>query len=138
MLAGAQTASHCRVSGSGVMSIEADSADGLGALAAADDRGGQAGDVEDRPGRAGGVVAEGSRPGVDVQVDNAPEPPAAPALRAVELTLGFGSRVVLSNITADIHRGAVTALIGPTGSGKTTLIRTFNRMNDNVTGYRHT
>jgi phosphate transport system ATP-binding protein len=75
---------------------------------------------------------------VDVRADAAPEPPVAPALRAVELTLGFGSRVVLSSITTDIHRGAVTALIGPTGSGKTTLIRTFNRMNDNVTGYRHT
>lgn len=61
----------------------------------------------------------------------------AAALRAVELTLSFGTRAILSDISTEVHRGVVTALIGPTGSGKTTLLRTFNRMNDKVTGYRH-
>src|ERR1022692_3040203 len=59
------------------------------------------------------------------------------SLRAVELTLSFGPRAVLSNISLDVQQGVVTALLGPTGSGKTTLLRTFNRMNDKVTGYRH-
>jgi len=58
-------------------------------------------------------------------------------LRAVDLTLSFGPRAVLSNISLDVQQGVVTALLGPTGSGKTTLLRTFNRMNDKVTGYRH-
>lgn len=58
-------------------------------------------------------------------------------LRAVNLTLSFGPRAILSDVCVDVKRGAVTALIGPTGSGKTTLLRTFNRMNDKVTGYRH-
>ena len=58
-------------------------------------------------------------------------------LKAVDLTLSFGARTILTNINVDIKRGAVTALIGPTGSGKTTLLRTFNRMNDKVSGYRH-
>jgi phosphate transport system ATP-binding protein len=58
-------------------------------------------------------------------------------LQAVGLTLSFGTRAVLSNITLDVQEGVVTALLGPTGSGKTTLLRTFNRMNDKVTGYRH-
>jgi phosphate transport system ATP-binding protein len=62
---------------------------------------------------------------------------AAIALRAVDLTLSFGQRAILSNVSVDVHRGAITALIGPTGSGKTTLLRTFNRMNDKVSGYRH-
>jgi phosphate transport system ATP-binding protein len=57
---------------------------------------------------------------------------------AVDLTLSFGTRAVLSNVNTEVRRGVVTALIGPTGSGKTTLLRTFNRMNDKVTGYRHT
>jgi phosphate transport system ATP-binding protein len=61
----------------------------------------------------------------------------AVALNAVDLTLSFGSRAILSDINVEIRRGAVTALIGPTGSGKTTLLRTFNRMNDKVSGYRH-
>ncbi len=59
------------------------------------------------------------------------------SLRAVDLTLSFGPRAVLSNISLDVQQGVVTALLGPTGSGKTTLLRTFNRMNDKVTGYRH-
>jgi phosphate transport system ATP-binding protein len=59
------------------------------------------------------------------------------AIRAEDLTLGFGPRAVLSDITTNVQRGAITALIGPTGSGKSTLLRTFNRMNDKVTGYRH-
>jgi phosphate transport system ATP-binding protein len=59
------------------------------------------------------------------------------SLSAVDLTLSFGERAILSNITTDVRRGVVTALIGPTGSGKTTLLRTFNRMNDKVSGYRH-
>jgi phosphate transport system ATP-binding protein len=119
------------------MSMGADPADGLGVMAAAGDRGGRAGDVEGGSGGATGLVAERSRPGVDAQADAAPESPTTAALRAVDLTLGFGSQMVLSDVTADIQKGAVTALIGPTGSGKTTLLRTFNRMNDKVTGYRH-
>jgi phosphate transport system ATP-binding protein len=70
--------------------------------------------------------------------------PATPAreggvvIRALDLTLSFGQRAILSQVNVDVHRGAVTALIGPTGSGKTTLLRTLNRMNDKVTGYGHT
>ena len=59
------------------------------------------------------------------------------ALHAVDLTLSFGQKAILSDINVEVRRGAITALIGPTGSGKTTLLRTFNRMNDKVTGYRH-
>jgi phosphate transport system ATP-binding protein len=34
------------------------------------------------------------------------------------------------NINLDIHRHKITALIGTSGCGKTTLLRSFNRMND--------
>jgi phosphate transport system ATP-binding protein len=61
----------------------------------------------------------------------------AVALKTVDLTLSFGQRAVLSDITTDVQKGTITGLIGPTGSGKSTLLRTFNRMNDKVTGYRH-
>jgi phosphate transport system ATP-binding protein len=84
-----------------------------------------------------GVRAATSDPGRQGAAPSAAGLPATSALRAIDLTLGFGNRVVLSDINAEIHRSAVTALIGPTGSGKTTLLRTFNRMNDKVSGYRH-
>lgn len=52
------------------------------------------------------------------------------------LSLGFGTRTVLSGLTTGVPRGTITALIGPTGSGKTTFLRTLNRMNDHVAGFR--
>jgi phosphate transport system ATP-binding protein len=58
-------------------------------------------------------------------------------MQAVDLTLGFGSATILQDISLDFHQGMVTAVLGPTGSGKSTLLRTLNRMNDKVTGYRH-
>jgi phosphate transport system ATP-binding protein len=53
------------------------------------------------------------------------------------LSLGFGSKTILSNIEIAFRRGTITALIGPTGSGKSTFLRTVNRMNDRVVGFRH-
>jgi phosphate transport system ATP-binding protein len=55
----------------------------------------------------------------------------------VTLTLSFGQRAVLRDVSLEVGDGLVTALLGPTGSGKTTLLRTFNRMNDKVAGYKH-
>lgn len=43
------------------------------------------------------------------------------ALRRV--TKGFGNRVVLENLTLELPDGTVTALVGPNGSGKTTVGR---------------
>jgi phosphate transport system ATP-binding protein len=52
------------------------------------------------------------------------------------LTLAFGAKVILSGIDMAFRRGTITALIGPTGSGKSTFLRTINRMNDRVSGFR--
>jgi phosphate transport system ATP-binding protein len=51
------------------------------------------------------------------------------------LTLSFGQKTILSGIDMVFGRGTITALIGPTGSGKSTFLRTINRMNDKVTGF---
>ena len=67
--------------------------------------------------------------GVDADVD-------IPAIRAVNLTLSFGAETVLDEVSLDFPARAVTSLLGPTGSGKTTFLRTLNRMNDRVSGYR--
>jgi phosphate transport system ATP-binding protein len=61
----------------------------------------------------------------------------APAMRAVNLTLGFGATTVLDEVSLDFPACTVTSLLGPTGSGKTTFLRTLNRLNDKVSGYRY-
>jgi phosphate transport system ATP-binding protein len=56
-------------------------------------------------------------------------------MESLNLTLGFSGRTVLSDINVSMRRGSITALIGPTGSGKSTFLRTLNRMNDRVPGF---
>ena len=40
-----------------------------------------------------------------------------------DLTFGYGERVVLDRLTLDVPRGKVTALMGASGGGKTTVLR---------------
>lgn len=54
-----------------------------------------------------------------------------------QLSLSFGTKKVISGVDISFRRGTITALIGPTGSGKSTFLRTVNRMNDKVVGFRH-
>jgi phosphate transport system ATP-binding protein len=62
----------------------------------------------------------------------------APALVARNVSLGFGAKTVLSDLDVAITPQTVTALIGPTGCGKSTFLRSLNRMNDKVRGYWRT
>ena len=58
-------------------------------------------------------------------------------VRSDGLSLSFGAKRILSDIHIDFRRGTITALIGPTGCGKSTFLRTINRMNDKVTGFKY-
>lgn len=53
------------------------------------------------------------------------------------LSLSFGQKRILSGIEISFGRGTITALIGPTGCGKSTFLRTINRMNDKVPGFKY-
>lgn len=46
------------------------------------------------------------------------------------LSLDYGTKTALHNISITIPARKVTALIGPSGCGKSTFLRTLNRMND--------
>ena len=46
------------------------------------------------------------------------------------LSLYYGEKQALSDITLDIPEKRVTAFIGPSGCGKSTFLRIINRMND--------
>jgi phosphate transport system ATP-binding protein len=58
-------------------------------------------------------------------------------MEARKLCLQFGQKAILSDIDITFMRGTITALIGPTGSGKSTFLRTLNRMNDRVVGFKY-
>ena len=58
------------------------------------------------------------------------------AIEVPDLSLFYGQKQALHNVSMNIPRQRVTAFIGPSGCGKSTLLRCFNRMNDLVAGCR--
>ena len=78
-----------------------------------------------------------------VSVTASLKPSAAPApiieMPMVEidhLSLWYGAKLALKDISMSIPKHRVTAYIGPSGCGKSTLLRCLNRMNDLVDGVR--
>ena len=53
-----------------------------------------------------------------------------PVLQVQEMSVHYGTKKVLDNVTFDIPTNQITSIIGPSGCGKSTLLRSFNRMND--------
>jgi ABC-type sugar transport system ATPase subunit len=45
-----------------------------------------------------------------------------PMLAAKNIGKSFGKTPVLRDVDLEVHRGAITVLIGPSGSGKSTLL----------------
>ena len=67
-----------------------------------------------------------------------PAEPAAtvmsPALRLRDAAFGYGGRVRVEDLTADIPAGSAVALIGPNGSGKSTLLRGILGLAEHLAG----
>ena len=56
-------------------------------------------------------------------------PPSASLVELQHLTFGYGERVVLDDISLSVPRGKVTALMGASGGGKTTILRLIGGQN---------
>lgn len=62
------------------------------------------------------------------------DPAAAPLFSLREVTQERGGAAILRGITLDVPRTAITALVGPSGAGKTSLLRLLNRLDDPSSG----
>ena len=60
----------------------------------------------------------------------------APMVEIDHVSLWYGAKLALKDISMSVPKHRVTAYIGPSGCGKTTLLRCLNRMNDLVDGVR--
>jgi phosphate transport system ATP-binding protein len=49
-------------------------------------------------------------------------------MRIDALTIAYGGKVAVNDVSLPVHQGEVLALIGPSGCGKTTLLRSLNRL----------
>jgi phosphate transport system ATP-binding protein len=52
------------------------------------------------------------------------------------MSVWYGNFKAVTNVTLPIYENEITAFIGSSGSGKSTVLRAFNRMNDLVPGAR--
>jgi phospholipid/cholesterol/gamma-HCH transport system ATP-binding protein len=60
--------------------------------------------------------------------------PVVPVVQVVGLTMAFGDDVIQRDLTFDIHRGEVLAVVGASGCGKSTLLRHLIGLNTPAAG----
>jgi phosphate transport system ATP-binding protein len=61
-----------------------------------------------------------------------------PRMTCRNVNVYYGDKHAIINVSLDIARNEVIAMIGPSGCGKSTFIRCLNRMNDTIEGCRIT
>lgn len=76
-------------------------------------------------------VVEPRDPGAAVLMNTDGEPLHL-AIEAKNVSMWYGSKRAVDNVTMDMPAKAVTAIIGPSGCGKSTFIRALNRMHELV------
>ncbi|KJJ84313.1 phosphate ABC transporter ATPase [Candidatus Omnitrophus magneticus] len=58
------------------------------------------------------------------------------AITSKDFCFYYGKTQALKNISMDIYKNKVTGIIGPSGYGKSTFLRSLNRMNDVIRGIK--
>jgi phosphate transport system ATP-binding protein len=59
-----------------------------------------------------------------------------PKLTARNVSVFYGDKQAVRDVSIDVSAEHVTAFIGPSGCGKSTFLRAFNRMNDTIASAR--
>ena len=95
--------------------------------------------------RAPSMSARAGAPTAAGTAAQGPAPAAAPAVRdsipdpimtAHHVDVYYGDKHAVKNVSLDIGRNQVLAMIGPSGCGKSTFLRCLNRMNDTIPSAR--
>ena len=87
--------------------------------------------------QAGGAAAETPVLAAP-RVSHGAAPGGPTKIAARDVSVFYGDKQALFDVSMDIADKTVTALIGPSGCGKSTFLRTMNRMNDTISGARVT
>jgi phosphate transport system ATP-binding protein len=94
-----------------------------------------------RAGEAGLNLKPSGRMHVSASAGAAGQAEAAienPVFSCRDVSVFYGTKQALKNVTLDVARRQVLAMIGPSGCGKSTFLRCLNRMNDTIPGARVT
>jgi phosphate transport system ATP-binding protein len=78
---------------------------------------------------AAGAAAAGGAPAVRDSLHD-------PIMAAHRVNVYYGDKHAVKNVSLDIGRNQVLAMIGPSGCGKSTFLRCLNRMNDTIPSAR--
>ena len=84
------------------------------------------------------VVAPSTRPAGSGQGFAQEAAPPAVKMRIHDWSVWYGAVRALQSATLDIHAQEILGIIGPANSGKTSLLRSLNRMNDTHPRFRYT
>ena len=49
-------------------------------------------------------------------------------LEAKQVQAGYGGKIIINDVSLQIHQGDVLSIIGPNGSGKSTLLKAMARL----------
>ena len=79
-----------------------------------------------------------AEPALIDETESAPEAAAQKPVKMAgqNVSVHYGDKQALSDVSIDIGAHEVTAFIGPSGCGKSTFLRCLNRMNDTIPGCR--
>lgn len=61
-----------------------------------------------------------------------------PRIRCIDINVYYDDKHAIKDISLDIGRNEIIAMIGPSGCGKSTFLRCINRMNDTIDNCRVT